>query len=85
MIPGFPSLPKRQQGPSFRDRWSVLKAAGCHVLYSRGLQSVICVGVLCGVLLPLGLQSYLLRFGMTGPEHGTHLSPTFETKVRLEP
>ena len=25
----------------------------------------------------LGLQSYLLRFGMTGPEHGTHPSPTF--------
>ena len=25
----------------------------------------------------LGLQVYLLRFGMTGPEHGTHPSPTF--------
>ena len=35
--------------------------------------------------LILGLQSCLLRFGMTGPEPGTHSSPTFETKVRLEP
>ena len=35
--------------------------------------------------LSLGLQSYLLRFGMTGPGDGTHLSPTFETKVRLDP
>ena len=32
----------------------------------------------------LGLQSYLRNEGMTGPEHGTHPSPTFETKVRLE-
>ena len=33
----------------------------------------------------LGIQSYLLKFGTTGPEHGTHLSPTEPQRVRLDP